>query len=63
MLIAKPSAGAAKATDDFVYHQQYIVFLADFLNSLPIALWWHNHAATGCNWLKDQTAYGISAFT
>ena len=62
MLIAEPGAGPAHAADHLVDGKQDVVFLADFLNPLPIPLRRHDHAAPRRHGFKDQTAHRIGAF-
>ena len=62
MLVSKPGAGAPKAANDLVDHQQDIIFFADFLHPWPVAFGGHNHAAACCDGLKDQAANGVGTF-
>ena len=62
MLIPKPGASAAKAANHFVYHQQNVIFFADFLHAWPVTFGGHNNAAPCCDRLKDQPANGVRTF-
>jgi len=62
VLVAEPFAGSSYAADNLVDVQQNIVFLADFLHALPVAIRRCDHATPRCHRLKAQTANGVGAF-
>ena len=50
----KRTAGATKASDDFVKHQQNAVLCAKFAKPLQIALWRHQSTGRTCNGLDKN---------
>ncbi|MPL94947.1 hypothetical protein SDC9_41110 [bioreactor metagenome] len=61
VLVAEPGAGASHAADDLVDVQQDVVFLADLLYPLPIALRRHDHATARGDGLEAEQAHGVRA--
>ena len=62
LLVSEPGAGSANAADNLVDMQQDVVFLADFLHALPVALGRFDYAAACGDRLKAQGANGVGAF-
>jgi len=62
MLITEPRTGAAHAANDLVNMQQYIVFSANFLNTLPIAFGRGDYTTAGGYWLKADGTDSVGTF-